>query len=75
MPSNLAGSLFQPSRQLVGPSAQLNLFSFITPIDLNRLVGALVLNSAERPNMQLLVREMSGCGPCADRPFLWLTTR
>ena len=28
-----------------GPSAQLNLFSFITPIDLNRLVGASVLKS------------------------------
>ncbi len=28
-----------------GRSAQLNLFSFITPIDLNRLVGASALKS------------------------------
>jgi hypothetical protein len=28
-----------------GPSAQLNLFSFIASIDLNRLVGASVLKS------------------------------
>jgi hypothetical protein len=45
MLSNLAGLTLPTVPPIGGPSAQLNLFSFITPIDLNRLVGAPVLKS------------------------------
>lgn len=41
-----------------GPSAQLNLFSFITPIDLNRLLGASVLKSRRGAHYALSAKKL-----------------
>ena len=48
-----------------GPSAQLNLFSFITPIDLNRLVGASVLKSRCGAHYALSAKKLDSAERCS----------